>query len=221
MKIIPAVLAENYDDFLLRMRQAELFTDYVQIDVMDGIFVPTKSFSLARLSSLKTSLSFELHLMVQHPFSCMAGIEHEGLKKVIFHFESDVEHFQFISKMKDSGYDVGLAVNPDTKFERFRHIAEQVKTILFLTVDPGRYGSPFRPEVLKKIVKSRKIFGDKIISTDGGVSTENLELLLNAGVDYACVGSRIFLEGDPSGNYNTFIRRLEEIEKRNDYRDRI
>jgi ribulose-phosphate 3-epimerase len=214
MKIIPAVLAENYDDFLLRMRQAELFTDYVQIDVMDGIFVPTKSFSLARLSSLKTSLFFELHLMVQHPFSFLAGIEHKGLKKVIFHFESDVEHSQFISKMQDSGYDVGLAVNPDTEFERFRHIAEQVKTMLFLTVDPGRYGSLFRPEVLKKIVKSRKTFGDKIISADGGVSTENLELLLNAGVDCACVGSRIFLDGDPSENYKKFIRRLEEIEKK-------
>lgn len=221
MKIVPAVLAEDYDDFLLRIRQAELFADYVQVDMMDGVFVPTKSFSWERFNSVKTSLSFELHLMVQHPSSFMAGIKHSGLKTVIFHFESDVKHSEFISRMRYNGCDVGLAVKPETELDQFRHVAEQVGTILFLTVEPGRYGSEFKPEVLKKIEKARRIFGDKIISADGGVSLENLNLLRDAGADCACVGSRIFLDGDPSENYKKFVRKSEEVEERHGYSNRI
>ena len=74
MKIVPAVLAENADDFLLRLKQAESFAEYVQIDMMDGVFVPTISFPPERISNLITSLSFEIHLMVKHPSAYIAPL---------------------------------------------------------------------------------------------------------------------------------------------------
>jgi len=90
MKIVPSVLAENYEDFLLRIRQAESITDFVQIDLMDGIFVENKSFPPEKINGTNTSLSFEVHLMIQDPLRALKDINHPNVKRAIFHFESDV-----------------------------------------------------------------------------------------------------------------------------------
>ncbi len=212
MKIVPAILAENIDDFLLRLRQAESFTDYIQIDLMDGVFVPSVGFPAEKISNLKTSISFEIHLMVKHPAAYMTRIDNPHLKKVIFHFESDVKHLDFINQLKQKGLNTGLAIKPETEIDSFREVAKHVDTLMFLTVDPCCYGNPFKPEVLDKIRTARKIFKDKSISADGGVSLENLKLFLNAGVDNVCIGSRIFLKSNPKENYETFLMKLAELE---------
>ena len=67
MKVVPAILAEKFDDFVKRLRQAESFTDYVQVDLMDGVFVGTRSFPPEKITAVQTSLSFEVHLMVADP----------------------------------------------------------------------------------------------------------------------------------------------------------
>jgi ribulose-phosphate 3-epimerase len=214
MKIVPAILAENFDDFVLRVRQAETFADYVQVDLMDGSFVPSLSFPAEKLNSVSTSLTFEVHLMVKSPFDYMSQIFSQHLKKVIFHFESEVNHLEFADQMKKRGLDVGIAIKPETTIEEFEGITDNVDSLLFLTVDPGSYGSPFKPEVIQKIRDSRKVFTRKILAADGGVSIKNLKLFLEAGVDYVCVGSRIFLGDDPGHNYELFLKKLKSLEVR-------
>ena len=212
MKIVPAILSENVNDFFMKIKQAESFTDYVQIDIMDGNFVPTHSFPSEKINSINTPLSFEIHLMVKHPSAFMSRIDDPHLKKVIFHFESDVKHLDFIKQMKIRGMDTGMAIKPETDMERFREVAENVNTLMFLTVDPCCYGHPFKPEVIKKIEDARHIFTNKVISVDGGVSLENLSLFFKIGVDYVCIGSRIFLEGNPGENYRMFTEKVAELE---------
>jgi ribulose-phosphate 3-epimerase len=211
MKIVPAILAEGFDEFLHRLKQAESFTDYFQIDIMDGVFVPTQSFPPEKINSTATALSFEVHLMVKHPAAFMSRINSPGLKKVIFHFESDVKHLDFIEQMKQRRFNVGLAIKPETEIKRFKELAEYVDTLMFLTVDPCCYGNPFRPEVMEKIKEARFMFRNKTISADGGVSVENLGYFYDLGIDYVCVGSRIFLNGNPEENYRKFIVKLAEL----------
>lgn len=212
MKVVPAILAEKFDDCLKMLRQAESFTDYVQIDLMDGEFVPSRSFSGEEINRINASPDFEIHLMVKDPASLMARIRHPRLKKAIFHLESKVDPIDFIRRLEQRGIPAGLAVNPETELIQFREISKHVGTLLFLAVDPGHYGSPFRPEVLKKIKETRRLFPDKIISVDGGVSLENLKLFKEIGVDSVCVGSRIFLKGVPEENYRQFINKIKEWE---------
>ena len=211
MKIVPAILAQTLEEFLLRLRQAESFTDYVQIDIMDGVFVPSQSFPADEISRVNTSLYFEIHLMVKHPSAFATRIDNPHLKKVIFHFESGVNHINFVTQLQKRGIEAGLAVNPGTGIDQIKKIAESVDTLLFLTVDPGAYGSPFRSEVLHKIREARDMFKDKIIAADGGVSIENLKSFSDIGVDYVCVGSRIFLDTDPAESYRRFTDRLAEL----------
>ena len=214
MKIVPSVLAENFDDLLLRLRHAESFTDYVQIDLMDGEFVSSLSFPAERLNEIKTSLSFEIHLMVKNPFAYMSRIFNPSLRKVFFHFESEVNNREFVDQMRKRGLEVGMAVKPGTEIEEFKEAADGVDSLLFLTVDPGSYGSPFRPEVLERIRKVRAMFKSKILSADGAVSLENLKLFREAGLDYVCVGSRIFLTEDPKISYKAFVRKVRDLEAR-------
>jgi ribulose-phosphate 3-epimerase len=213
MKIVPSILAENHDDFISKIRQAETFAQYVQIDCMDGIFVPTKSVPPETIGSLNTSLSFELHLMVRDPSSFMDKAGNEGLKRVLFHFEADVDHLGFMETLKGRGLSPGLAVKPETPTGDFAEFAYQADTLLFLTVSPGRYGSAFRPEVLAKVADARRRFPGKLIAVDGGVSLDNLKSFVDIGVDYVCVGSRIFLGGEPAGNYRRFTEKLNGLGK--------
>ncbi len=215
MKIVPALLAEKPEVFITRLRQAEAFADYVQIDLMDGVFVPTRSFPPEDLKKIQTKLSFEVHLMVNNPSAYMDSISHPNLKQVIFHFEAKAaDPVDFIHCLKKNSLKAGLAINPETPLEKFQKTAEGADTILFLTVNPGRYGSPFRPEVLKKIARTRTLFPGKTIAVDGGVSLDNLNEFMKIGVDYVCIGSRIFLKGDPRDNYRQFLKKVDELERK-------
>jgi ribulose-phosphate 3-epimerase len=213
VKIVPSILAGKLNDFLPLIRQAESFTEYVQIDLMDGFFVPTKSIPPDAINTIETSLSFEMHLMFKDPAGVIAGIHHPGLKKVIFHIESEGSHHEMMALLRNRGIAVGIAINPGTEIDRVGGLAADADTLLFMTVDPGRYGSPFKPEVLEKVASARGLFEQKVIAVDGGVSTDNLGLFVNAGVDYVCVGSRIFLGGSPAENYRTFLQRLSQLEE--------
>lgn len=209
MKIVPAVLAERENDFFFLIKQAESFTDYVHIDIMDGYFVPSRSFPVPALNRLKTSLDFEIHLMVKHPSAFMIQVDHPHLRKVIYHIESEVEHNDFIGQLRKRGIEPGLALNPETPLDELNQLTEHVKNLLFMTVEPGYYGSPFKPEVLDKIKESRLRFQDILIGADGGISLDNLHLFTDAGADYVCVGSRIFLDDNPADTYRVFLKRTE------------
>ena len=213
MKIIPAILAEHFDDFLLKLRQSESFTDYVEIDLMDGIFVPTRSFDLQRINGIDTSLSFQIHVMARDPVRFLSQVTHPNLKTVIFHFESPVDPGDITKRIHDRGLEAGLAINPETEIDQFKNAAFAADLLQFLTVDPGNYGKPFRHEVLKKISEAKRLFPKKLISVDGGVSLENMNSFFDIGVDHVCIGSRIFLTGDPAENYRSFVERVKELEK--------
>jgi ribulose-phosphate 3-epimerase len=212
MKIIPAILAENLDEFVMRMRQAEKFADFVQVDIMDGVFVDTRNFDVEMINNIQTPLSFEVHLMVAEPINALMNIHNPSLKKAIFHVESAGDPVRFIEIAKERGLSTGLAFKPETPLEDFRDIALRADTLLFLAVDPGRYGSPFRPEILRKLSGARQEFPDKTICVDGGVSLDNLKSFYDARVDCVCIGSRIFLHGDPEDNYRMFAERLRELD---------
>lgn len=206
MRIVPSLLAEDFDAFTQLVRKAEKFTDYVQVDLMDGVFVESRSFRAADLKQLDTSLFFEVHLMFKDPAAALEGLQHPRLRQVIFHIESKAHTQELVRMIKGKGLRAGIALNPETEAEASRGLKD-VDSILLLTVDPGRYGSPFKPEVLSKAAKIRELYPRTSVGVDGGVSLENLELIKAAGVDYACVGSRILLHPDPAASYREFVER--------------
>ena len=206
MKIVPAILADNPQDLKLMLAQAETFTDFVQIDFMDGSFVPSKSIGPEDLAEIKMGIGWEAHLMVKDPIGYLSSLNKEGLKRVIFHWEADPHRESIVSAIRDLGLAVGLAINTETALSQFAKFIPNIDSVLFLSVHPGFYGSPFVEEVLEKVREFRSHFPSTLIGIDGGISLDNIQRVKSSGVDYACVGSRIFRHDNPGKSYEEFVK---------------
>ena len=210
MRIVPAILTESIDELHRMLDIAKSFTDYAQVDFMDGRFVSSKSVSFDAIDGLKLPLNIEAHLMVQDLDAPLATLKSIGTKKVIFHFEATPQPEEVISSIRSLDMEVGLAINPETPLTDFECLVSQVDSFLFLSVNPGYYGSPFIYEVLDEISRFRKRFPSAFIGIDGGVSMDNILEIKDIGIDYACVGSRILLQEDPVESYKAFVRIIGE-----------
>jgi ribulose-phosphate 3-epimerase len=200
-RIVPAVLTDDFAVLQKMFKQAETFTDYLQVDVMDGEFVPSKSITYNDLLKINTSIEWEAHLMVNKPESYLDGFKKAGARRIIFHFEATDSHADIISRIRKLGLEVGLAVNPETPASSFLSFADTLDSVLFMTVHPGFYGAKFLLEVLDKIVDFRRQKPDIEIGADGGVKEDNLIKIAQSGVNNLCVGSAIFMRPDPGQAY--------------------
>ncbi len=205
MRITPAVLANSAEELASLVRTAETFTDYVQFDFMDGLFVPSTSASVNDLAELSPKLRSEAHLMVKDPLSYLAGLKIAGTERVIFHFEAVNDPEGVIGSIRESGFETGLAINPETPNDAFDRLISEVDAVLFLAVNPGFYGAPFIPEVMDKIRDLRTKHPHTELGVDGGIKKENIEEVAASGVDYICIGSALFNQKDPKSAFQEFV----------------
>jgi ribulose-phosphate 3-epimerase len=210
IRIVPAVLTDDPAALAKLVRQAEGFTDHIQIDIMDGRFVPSTSVSCAQVAALKIKLAWEAHLMVLRPEDCAADFKRAGAGKIVFHFEAAPEPEKVIRQLRRLGVKVGLAVNPETPVCAFASLVKKVDSVLFLAVHPGFYGAPFLPEVLEKIKDFRKAHPGTEIGVDGGVKEDNIKKIARSGVDVICIGSALFRQPDPAAAYRRFKALVEK-----------
>ena len=209
-RLVPAILTDDPQVLKTRVRQVETFTTYAQFDIMDGQFVPSRSISWEHLASLSMKLSWEVHLMVQHPEDYLEGFQRAGAQKIIFHYEATNSPQEVISKVRQLGLSVGLAVNPETSTSTILPLASKVDSVLFMAVNPGFYGSKFIPEVLGKIVEFRSTCPDMEIGIDGGVKEENIAQVTRSGVNVIYVGSAIFLQPHPGESFHHLLKLAQE-----------
>lgn len=209
VRIVPAILTDDPVILEKMVRQAESFTDAVQLDIMDGKFVPSNSVSCEDIVKLKTKLNWEAHLMVLRPEDCLEGFKRVGAQKIIFHYEAAPSPEKIIHSIRKLGMQAGLAINPETPISAIKTLVKQVDSVLFLSVNPGFYGAKFIPGVLDKITEFRKAYPKTETGIDGGIKESNIAETARSGVDVICVGSAIFMQPDPAASY----RRLTELAK--------
>jgi len=202
IRIVPAILTNNSAELEKLVRQAETFTDFAQLDIMDGQFVPSTSVSCGQIAKLKTRLKWEAHLMVLHPEDCIEDFKQAGAQKIVFHYEATPSPEKTIKAIRKLGMQAGLAVNPETPNSAIAPLVKQIDSVLFLSVNPGFYGAKFIPGVLDKIVDLRKNYPELEIGIDGGIKESNIAEIARTGVDFICVGSAIFLQPDPAASYS-------------------
>jgi ribulose-phosphate 3-epimerase len=204
MRIVPAILTDRPEELRDLLTNAVTFTDYVQIDFMDGRFVPSKSVLPRHMDGLGIDVGREAHLMVQRPKTYLDDLRSLGFKRTIFHREAVADPRVIIRGIKAHGMEAGIAINSDTLISGVEAFVPELDSVLFMSVNPGFYGSPFIPSVLQKVERFRRDHPGMLIGIDGGVALDNLSQIKSVGVDYACVGSRIFLSDDPAGSYRAF-----------------
>jgi len=209
-KVVPAILTNDSKALATVVHQAESFTTYVQFDIMDGQFVPSQSITVEHLADLSTTLSWEAHLMVRQPENYLESFRKAGAKRTIFHYEATSSPEKVISKARNLGLEVGLAVNPETPLSVISPLISKVDSVLFLTVNPGFYGSPFIPEALDKAIELRRTQPNLEIGVDGGMKESNIAQIAQLGIDVIYVGSAIFLQPDPGESFRHLSALAEE-----------
>ncbi|MFC2069266.1 ribulose-phosphate 3-epimerase, partial [Chloroflexota bacterium] len=179
-------------------------------DIMDGHFVPSHSINYEHLATVPMKLSWEAHLMVEHPENYLAGFRKAGAERIVFHHEATTLPQEVISQARKLDLSVGLALNPETKVSTVLPLIQKLDSILLLTVNPGFYGSPFKPRVLHKVIELRSAGFDMEIGIDGGIKETNIDEVARLGVDVIYVGSAIFMQPQPEESFRRLLAIAEE-----------
>lgn len=174
-------------------------TKWLHIDVMDGLFVPSISYGMPVIESIRknTEMFFDVHLMIEKPERYLDTFAQVGADLIDFHLEATEVPAACIAEIRKLGKKVGMAIKPGTPIEKvFPYIAD-VDMILVMTVEPGFGGQKLIPECLDKVAKLRKHADEKgleslHIQVDGGINAETYMNAVNAGSDVIVAGSSVF-----------------------------
>jgi ribulose-phosphate 3-epimerase len=202
-RVVPAVLTDSPAVMVSMLRQTECFTDWVQIDIMDGLFVPPLSITSQDIAGAGVKIGWEAHLMVKEPEKYIEDFHLARAKRIVVHYEAVKDSvLDVIEHITSLGMGASLAVNPETTLEVLEdNLVSRLESVLFLAVHPGYYGAKFIPEVLDKISQFRPLCPDISIGIDGGIKTGNIIQVAQSGVNEICVGSAIFAQPDPAASF--------------------
>lgn len=216
--LAPSILAADFKNLGQEMKKTEENgARYLHFDVMDGMFVPSISFGMPVLASIKdgTSQTMDVHLMVQEPIRYVEAFQKAGADILTVHLEACEDVKATIDKIRECGMKVGLSICPETEAEALKPYLKEVDMILVMSVHPGFGGQKFIPESLEKIRKVREMIEEQGLSVDvevdGGIYLTNVREVLDAGVNVVVAGSAVF-KGEPVQNTKEFMEILKDYE---------
>ncbi len=171
---------------------------YVHIDVMDGAFVPSISFGMPVIKSIRgaTDMVFDVHLMIEEPDRYISDFAQSGADIITVHAEAAKHLDRTIQHIHECGCKAGVALNPATDLSVLEYILQDIEMVLIMSVNPGFGGQKYIPYSTKKISALKKMIDEKgldvDIEVDGGIKISNVKEVLDAGANVIVAGSAIF-----------------------------
>jgi len=194
VKIVPAILAKNKVGFQKQLHKVKKYFKYIQIDLMDGVFVKEKNDIRPDLvKNIIRNYQVEVHLMVDAPSKYAtrwAGLN--NVKKIIWHYEANADYNRIMTLnklLKSKKIKTGLAINPNTSLAKIKKLIPEFDTIQFMAIKPGAQGRKLQPKILPKIKALRAKYKKINIAVDGGVNDKNCRAIKKAGANILAVGS--------------------------------
>lgn len=211
----PSLLAADFSNLAKELHDIKVGgAKYLHIDVMDGLFVPSISFGMPMIKSIRsiTDLTFDVHLMIDKPERYIEDFAECGADIITVHAEATGHLNRVIMQIKKLGLKAGVALNPATPLSALDYILEDVDMVLIMSVNPGFGGQKYITTITKKIRELRTIIEQKglktDIETDGGIKLHNIREVLEAGANVIVAGSAVF-NYNTLDNTKTFINVLE------------
>ena len=196
MRIVPSILSADLSRLGDQVREAaEAGADRIQVDVMDGHFVPNLTFGPGVVAAVKRSapgVPVEAHLMVERPEQFVAAFAEAGADYVIAQVESTYSLHRTLAAIAEAGCRPAVALNPATPVEALRELVSLVSMILVMTVEPGFGGQQFIETSLDKIRRVREMAPEVDIEVDGGIDVQTAPLAVAAGATLLVAGNSVY-----------------------------
>jgi ribulose-phosphate 3-epimerase len=213
MKIAPSILSADFSRLKDEIQAVEAGgADWLHVDVMDGHFVPNITIGPVVVEWVRkvTTIPVDVHLMITDPDKYAPEFIKAGADWISVHPDTCTNPNATLKKIRELGAKASVAVNPDVPLSKVEGCLPNIDMILMMTVFPGFGGQAFIPDVLPKIEEVRKIIDQRklpiLVEADGGIKTDNIHRVVNAGADVIVSGSGIF----KTPNYADTIRHMRK-----------
>ena len=195
IEVVPSILSADPGRLAEQVKEAEAAgADRIQVDVMDGHFVPNLTFGPLIVEAVRkaTSLPIEAHLMIERPELFLEAFAKAGATLIEVQVEATKSLYRTVQTIKELGAQAGVAINPATPVDDLREILPYVDLVNVMTVEPGFGGQKFIPHSPEKIRRLRSISADVEIEVDGGIDARSAPLVVAAGATVLVAGSSVY-----------------------------
>lgn len=187
----------------------KLNVDFLHIDIMDGIFVPNKTWDFEEIEKLieNAKTKKDIHLMVKNVKKYIDDFIKLNPENITFHYEATDNQLELIKYIQDKKIKAGLSIKPQTEIKEIKHLLKYIDLVLVMSVEPGFGGQKYIENSTNKINDLKRLREENdykyVIEVDGGINNETKEKTKNA--DILVVGSYI--------TNNDYKQKIKEFKK--------
>lgn len=193
VEIIPGINSKTGADYHRKFKSAEPFSEWFQIDIVDGRFAPVRTIGAKDVAAYRTKKNLEIQLMVNFIEDWIDDfVKIQAVKRIVFPVETAHNPLAVIHHLKRHKIQVGVSINPHTSAKRLEHIISHLDTALILSVNPGFSGQHFVHSSVGKIKEIKGMNPNVRVEVDGGITPGTARKLAEEGADILISSSFIF-----------------------------